>query len=286
MLELVCRELGSDDARLEIGGSPSSDPRVPWTALPNGFRLVAVFAEPPADIDAVRKRLTHLGEWFGDLDVRPPTARPAAEHAIARRRLDDELDALASRTGAASALVVDVTSPVIWGCSEARTDFADVEALLELAHMEAELGAKGVSLTLLANAPSEAERTRSGSGPELVRRSERLLERLRALPLRSRTARLLEARALATLRADSEGSEVSPPTLRLVHHGEGNGYFARGFASIYVLLLTFDAALSELLVEGATLHALPVIERHVLALPPVDPPPRGGRVVRLPRPPR
>ena len=59
---------------------------------------------------------------------------------------------------------------------------------------------------------------------------------------------------------------------------------ARAFASIYVLMLVFKGTYSELHAEAALLHALPVIERLVLALPPVEPPPKGGRVVKLPVP--
>ena len=44
----------------------------------------------------------------------------------------------------------------------------------------------------------------------------------------------------------------------------------------------FDGPFSELHAEAATLKALPMIERLVLALPPIDPGPRGGaRVIDL-----
>lgn len=67
-------------------------------------------------------------------------------------------------------------------------------------------------------------------------------------------------------------------------HEPGFGYLARSFASIYRVVLVFEGPFSELHVEAAALHALPGIERLVLALPPVDPAPGGGRVLELVRP--
>ncbi len=288
MLDLVCRELGCADARLEIGGLPPDDARLPWTELPNGFRLVAVFAEPPEAPQQIALRLQQLGASFSDLGVAPPSVRPEPMHDAARRRLDDELGALASRSGAASALVIDVTSPIVWGSSETHREHAGVDELLALAKLDGALQKHGVALNALVARPESAETAFAGAqlGPELRRRTERALERLATGPLRAQQTRLLEARALAELRADSEGSEASPPSIRRLHHADGFGYFARSFASIYVLVLCFDVDFSELHVEGAALHALPIIERHVLALPPIEPPPRGGKVLRLPRPDR
>jgi hypothetical protein len=287
VLDLVCRELGCADARLEIGGLPPDDPRLPWTEVQNGFRLVAVFASPPEAPQDVALRLRHLGASFSDLGVAPPSVRPEPSHDAARRRLDDELSALASRSGASSALVVDVTSPVVWGSSEPQREHANVDDLLALAKLERALRTHGVALAELIAHPESVEATLTAQlSPELRRRTERALARLATGPIRGQLSRLLEARALAELRADSEGSEVSPPSIRRLKHADGYGYFARSFASIYVLVLCFDVDFSELHVEGAALHALPIIERHVLALPPIEPPPRGGKVLKLPRPDR
>ena len=77
--------------------------------------------------------------------------------------------------------------------------------------------------------------------------------------------------------------EAHPQTLRWAHHEPQFGYFVRSFANIYLLITVFEGAFSELHVESAVLHALPSIERLLLALPPIDPSP-GGRVIRLRRP--
>jgi len=63
---------------------------------------------------------------------------------------------------------------------------------------------------------------------------------------------------------------------------DGTDCLARAFAGIYVLSLTFRDALSEPVAVGALLHAADAVERLVLALPPIEPPP-GGKVIRLPR---
>src|SRR5262249_34982212 len=62
--------------------------------------------------------------------------------------------------------------------------------------------------------------------------------------------------------------------------GSGQEVLARPFASIYVLVLSFNAPVSEPIALGAVLHAAGVIERLVLALPPIDPSP-GAKVIRF-----
>ena len=57
---------------------------------------------------------------------------------------------------------------------------------------------------------------------------------------------------------------------------------ARPFAGLYIVALAFDTEISEPVALGALLHAMPMIERLVLALPPVDPPPGGAKIVRMP----
>jgi hypothetical protein len=112
----------------------------------------------------------------------------------------------------------------------------------------------------------------------------RELGRLRDLAPARRLTDVLTYRAVSQLRRAHEEHPPVSGHFREVVHDEEFGYLARSFASIYVLLLVFRNAYSELHAEAALLHALPVIERLVLALPPVEPPPKGGRVVKLPVP--
>ncbi len=92
---------------------------------------------------------------------------------------------------------------------------------------------------------------------------------------------LLE-RAAAELR-EQQGAELRGAhghTVRLTL-ASGQEALARPFASIYVLALLFSSPLSVPIALGAVLHAAGLIERLVLALPPVDPDP-GGKLIRLP----
>jgi hypothetical protein len=285
VLELVCRELGCEDARLELGGRPPEGPHAIFAEMSQGWRLVALFDDPPASPHDVEVRLRHMAASFFDIGVPSPSARPDAEQHLARRRLEDELCALAGRTGASSAVVIDLTSPVLWGTSEPRGDDYDLNEAIALAKLTKIARNHHLDLAMVAGLPHEEAVHALAElqlGGEEERRALRLVERLAGRPLRARRAQLVEARVLHELRADPEHGE-GPASIRRLVRREGLGYFARSFASIYVLAVCFDGEFSELHVEGATLHALPVIERHVLALPPVDPPPRGGRVLRLPR---
>jgi hypothetical protein len=92
-----------------------------------------------------------------------------------------------------------------------------------------------------------------------------------------KTSELL-SRALEKSRARIQSSNLETSA----GHEEDLGYLVRPFAGVYRLLLVFPGAFSELVAEGHALHAASQIERLVLALPPVDPPPGGGKVLRLP----
>jgi hypothetical protein len=61
------------------------------------------------------------------------------------------------------------------------------------------------------------------------------------------------------------------------------GLFVRRFAGIYRLVLLLDDGFSELHARGAVGRSLALVERLVLALPPVDPPPAGAKVLRIPQ---
>ena len=62
-------------------------------------------------------------------------------------------------------------------------------------------------------------------------------------------------------------------------------YVVRSFATIYMLVVVFDRPFDELRAERSVTHALPTIERLVLALPPMDPDPpvAGAGVMRMRR---
>lgn len=282
VLSLVQKEIGCADARLEIGGHPPEAAEIVYAPLSGGARLVAVFDSPPDDRPRVEYRLRQLGAAFFESGVSLPAPSSDAETRLAQRRLDDELAALAGRTSAIGANVIDMQSPVLWGCSESRHAGEDLESFLITAEVDAAARANGVDLAVVSGL-GEADRATSLDEltGELRRRADRLVARLADRPLRARRNYLLHAQALSEVRRwiRKLGSEES--SVRRLVHQENLGYFARSFAGIYVLVLYFPGPFSELQVEGTALHYLPVIERHVLGLPPVDPTPPGGKLLQM-----
>lgn len=284
-LGLVRQKMGCTDVRLEIGGRPPEGPEAVVAPTPNGFRLVAIFETAPEDRARASLRLRQLASSFFHTGLPTPRPRENAEQHLAQRRLDDELCALSGRIHAAGSTVIDVQSPVIWGCSEGRHPDEDVDTLLSVAKLD-DLGrSRGIDLAVVGGL-REDDRAAALSGFEGEDRSrlERLVSRMAARPLRARQSHLLHARALCRVRSAFRQHSREESSFRRISHEEGLGYFARSFAGIYILVAYFPGAFSELRVEGAALHALPLIERHVLGLPPVDPNPPGGRVVKLPLP--
>ncbi len=90
-------------------------------------------------------------------------------------------------------------------------------------------------------------------------------------PARVREHRRRVDRAAARLRAP-ELAELRREVVR----ADDYGLLARGFANQYWTALVFTGPFSELRADGALVHALPMIERLVLSLPPIDPGPGGG----------
>jgi hypothetical protein len=224
-LELLQRELAAQDAWLQLGGAAPTDDRLLWNEVRSSMRIVVRYAEPPAGRAELAARLAVLCATFRiTLDAAADTAAavPGPPTDMARRRLDEELGALAERAGSSRAFVFDFDSPVIWGASVVRA-----------------------AQVLPAN---------------------QVLERA--------VAELREQRA-------DELRKAHGHTVRLTLDS-GQEALVRPFASIYVLTLLFDEPVSEPIALGAVLHAVGVIERLVMALPPVDPDP-GAKVIRLPR---
>jgi hypothetical protein len=284
-LNLVRREMGCADVRLEIGGRPAEAPETIYASTASGFRLVASFEGVPDDRASASLRLRQLASSFFESTLTPPSLREDATYHLAQRRLDDELCALSGRVGAAGASVIDVQSPVIWGSSEGRSPDEDVDTLLGIAELDALSRARGIDLAVVSGL-REDDRVSALSGfdEEVRRRLELLVSRMAGRPLRVRQTQLVHARALHAVRKAWASHQRDESSFRRLNHGEGLGYFARSFAGIYILVAYFPGGFSELRVEGAALHALPLIERHVLGLPPVDPSPPTGNVVKFPLP--
>jgi hypothetical protein len=281
-LELVRRELGAEDARIELGGRDPDDARIVWVALPDGGRLVALLAVAPEDAERLRDRMRALADTFADT-----IASGVAEHAGHPTKahfayeLDDALEVLARSTGATDAVVIDERSPVIWGGASPRgSEDADVASWVSSAAQGA--ARAGMDLADLAGASADdAERRLAAAklGAEDRSRVLRALPRIRALGPRDAASLrrlVLVLRAIANVRRDPAAEKALPSDT------DALGWIARRIGGIYHLVLVFDGAFSELHAEATLIRALPVIERLVVGLPPVDPSPSArGQVVRL-----
>lgn len=292
LLELVERELDAEDVRIEIGGRDPTDDRLLWCRLSNGWRLVATFPQIPESREVAQGRLKTLADTFtfavSAQGAWPLAERPAAVRGLALRRLESELQALAIRAGAACALVIDESSPILWGSSEGRAETENLEQITHTAAVVDLATREKIDLTELLLRDAEGIR-KALEGRRLRPEVRHELER-GLIAIREESGRqgnqawrrhLLTARAIDRVRrAEVEEARRNGHLNELVHGGE-LGYLARSFATIYILVLVFDGQFSELHAEAAVLHALPMIERLVLALPPVDPTPTNSRAGAL-----
>lgn len=272
LLELVKRELSANDAHVRLGGRPDGDPRVLEYELRPGCRVVVRFDEPPADPEPLVQRLAELAWAFiGTVDeaidtIDTSTARPRGGHALI-----DTLADLRDATEAAVALVIDRQSPMIWGCSEPGLGLGDRPAARRLAAQLTLLRERGLDPVLEASAIEP--RAVQPDGLEQVRQALQDAERNQP----GGAARLAATtRALCML--DQDESPVSQ-----LPEGDEPGIATKGFGGLYRVVLVFIRPFSPLRVEGVLRRALPIIERLVLELPPLEPPPKGGRVVPLHR---
>src|SRR5690242_6760984 len=114
-LELVVRELSASDARVELGGRDPDDPRLVFRVATSGGRVVVVFDEPPANRAAVEERLAALVDTlYGTSEHAASLASARTPPDVAGRRLDEELERLSERAGAAGAVVFDLASLIVW----------------------------------------------------------------------------------------------------------------------------------------------------------------------------
>lgn len=276
-LEYVRRELGADDVRGEIGGREPGPDDI-WGTMPGGIRVVAVFDTPPDDPAAARAKLRALVESFASLaaprDEVPqgPQPRVGVGHD-----LDDALDVLAQRARALAALVIDDTSPVIWGSSLVPHGPEDVDEAMWVARVSSAIAALGLEpLDLLVKDADSVRTALMATGASDAAALSRDLERLRELGARVLDRpHLIAMRGIAAVR-EAEGKETSPLPA-------GLHLMVREFATIYRLVLVFEAGFSELHAEAALIHALPAIERLVTSLPPRDPVSGGAKVAVLRR---
>jgi hypothetical protein len=279
---ILRRELGASSVDFVTAEEPPASSETAVAAeAPNGTWIVARFDEAPPDREAKLRRLEILVASFADLLV-PEAARH--KHAAPARSLAGELTALAGRAGALSALVVDARSPVIWGASDvfdAADDEVEETAAARLYRKAAHAGLRFTTLvsepvldTEGDHADSEDESGAStnevpAAGGGALSAEERAELWRRVLPVRNALAAVRALPQVVGLHKGEHLHEaVRAPEL---------SYVVRSFATIYMLVLVFERPFDELRAERSVAHALPTIERLVLALPPTEPtPPMAG----------
>jgi len=246
LLALVRRELGAADARvLSADEDAGSDPREVSCRLADGRGVLARFDEPPVDRAAKQRRLEILTSTFDAVVEEEPGSR-RPRPAVASS-LHEELVALCSRASAINAFIIDANSPVVWGAAFPE----GVVAQPPLA-----------SSPRVAEAPANDEGLAEGS-----------------LAVLSRAA-IHAVRGWPDLGALRKGKHV-----RKIERAGRGPLLAHSFASIYLVVLVFDAQFDELRAERAVIEALGRIERLVLALPPLDPDPfEGAGAMRMRKP--
>lgn len=265
LLELARRELGAEDAHVRLGGEDPSDHLHLHHELRPGCRLVVRFAEPPPQPELTHQRLAELASAF---EGTVSTAIEQLDATLGRMPSTDALTEvladLRGVTGAAVALVVDRQSPVLWGCSDPELELRDRPSALRLSAAMARARSEGRD-------PVRAAMLTEPSLPTTLRslvRTERAMA--------GGASRLAAAAdALARLH-DGAAPPVQPSA-------DAPGVATKGFGGLYEVVLVFTEPFSPLRTEGVLRRALPVVERHVLDLPPLDPTPKGGRVVPLRR---
>lgn len=288
LLELVCRELEAEDAHVRLGGRRDDDPRLVATELRPGCQLVVRFAEPPPEREAVALRVAELADAFTSTVIQAIEtvdavwSRSSSAHAGGQvQALVQTLADLRDATGAALALVVDRQSPVIWGCSDPALGLRDRPAARVLASALSSLQAQGLDPVhaAVSHAPEAAglrldragRETPGSASLELARRALQNAEH--AQP---GGAALVAAAARALVLLDE--TPDAPPRLP---EGEEPGLASKGLLGLYVVALVFTRPFSPLRVEGVLRRALPIIERNVTELPPLDPEPAEGRVLPM-----
>ena len=208
-----------------------------------------------ADADAPEGELSMSCRMGDGRTVVVGFAVAPADREAKQRRLEiltstrhDELSALSARAADLNVIVIDANSPVVWGA----------------AHPEGV-----VAQPPMASSPRMAETPANDEG-----------ERGGGMAVASRRA-VLAARALPDIAALRKGKHV-----RSVARDTEVPFVAHSFASIYLLIVVYDQPFDELRAERAIVDSLPRIERLVLALPPLDPPPpfEGAGAVAMRRP--
>ncbi len=280
-LDLVRRELDCQDAHFEFGGeAPRESDRI-CASVQGGWRVVARFDDlAEADRKLRTDKLASLVAAFSGVGSELQIRSPRFRRPSASQELDDALALLAEKADALRAVVIDEDSPVLWGSSESPPGPEDVETAMWIGELADSAAAAGLNMVELVQLDPEQLREQvKGVEPRKLR--ERLLRKLPVVrELGSQrdpeawNAHIASCRAIAAVRRAPENHEAIEDDL---------GWLARDFAGIYHAILVYDGPFSEIGAARMMLRALPAIEKLVLSLPPIDPTPKGARVLQFRR---
>ncbi len=292
-LEMIRREMKASDARIELGLMPPSNVFAS-TELGDGVHLVVHFdGTSTTDVGAAREKLAELVAAFrdaaddasralttplGSIPLGSRSSHPPAHTSNAELALTEALSALASLAKAELALVIDDTSPEIWGSSDPELLYHSTDDAMASARLEAKLLEHDGGLMPLLALPAAERRARLSELSASLAASEvssllRQLERVEQV-----TDEVDPARWRRVAHAIAEARGVLPEALRGQVH-----VHLKPFAGIYRALLVYESSFSELHAEGALVRALPIIEKLVTSLPPRDPASGGAKVAVLRR---
>jgi hypothetical protein len=271
-LELVRREMSAEDVSVVPRGTTAKGAATLVAPLGEAEELVVRFDVTPDDADARLRRLEMLVNAFATaLEAGAAEGGAAKSPRATPRSLRDELRTLATRAGALDALVIDAHSPIVWGAVlgvRTQPEGAKVIPLTRNARERVDKiqdSHRDLIAALDMDNDDDDDETDDGrisaAPPEVTS------------PLSERA--VAEVRALPVVNALHRGAHLAQAVRK-----EDYGWVARSFAAIYVLVLVYDRAFDELRAERALREGLPIIERLVLALPPMDPDPEpmGGVV--------
>lgn len=292
---MIRREMQASDARIEVGLMPPANVFAS-VEIGNGAYLVVHFdGAHTTDVGAAREKLAELIAAFREaadeasraalapLGTIPlgagRSSHPPSHTSNAELALTEALQSLAALAKAELALVIDDTSPEIWGSSDPELLYHSTDDAIASARLEAQLVAGDGGLLPLLALPAPERRARLAAfttqgTPSELSALTRQLERIEQVtedvePARWRRVAHAIADARAVLPEVLAGSDMH------AHH--------KAFAGIYRAILVYESPFSELHAEGALLRALPIIEKLVTSLPPRDPASGGAKVAVLRR---
>lgn len=284
-LDLVRRELNCDDARFEFGGTGLTEASHVRAEIPGGWRVVALWSSDKSaregDRSHAQAKLDALVEAFASVAEQLRLRSPRMVSHTATRELDDALALLAEKADALRAVVIDEDSPVLWGTSEPSPGPEDVEVAMWTGELADSAAAAELDIVELVGLDDATLRERLG-GVEPRKLRERLQRKLPVVrelgahrDAEAWLAHFATCRAIAAVRRAPERHEAIDDDF---------GWLARDFGGIYHVILVYGGPFDEIGAARVMLRALPAIEKLVLSLPPIDPAPKGARVLAFKRP--